>query len=276
MRPGVAAAAAACLVAFATGAQAGPGPRAPIPEAPAELADRLVQTKADLAKAIDDWRAGGEARPSEDVTLLALYDQRIELLLAQRLTLAREVLKRLKPRLAAKITGELAARWELWGLTPVSRRRRFATGPALPPATLVRYYREAQRRFGVRWNVLAAVNFVESAFNKLRNNSASGAQGPMQFIPATWRAYGLGGNVRDPHDAILGAANYLHANGAPKNNRRALHRYNPSPLYVHAVFHYSRRIRNDPRAFYVYYARQVYVRTAHGLRRLTGPGLGSQ
>jgi membrane-bound lytic murein transglycosylase B len=272
----VAAACAYAIACAAAGAAAAPGPRAPIPREPGALAKSVVQTKTDLAKAIDEWRAGGEARPSNDVTLLALYDQRIELLLAQRLSLAREVLKRLKPRLAAKITGELAARWELWGLTPVSRRRRFATGPALPPATLLRYYREAQRRFGIRWNVLAAINFVESAFNKLRNNSASGAQGPMQFIPATWRAYGLGGNVRNPHDAILGAANYLHANGAPKNNRRALHRYNPSLLYVHAVFHYSRRIRSDPRAFYVYYARQVYVRTGHGLRRLTGPGLGSR
>ena len=269
----LAAVACASLIACAT-ADAAPGPHAPIPQEPGELAKAVVQTKADLATAIDEWRAGGEARPSEDVTLLALYDQRIELLLAQRLSLTREVLKRLRPGLAAQITRELSAKWELWGLTPVSRRRRFATGPALPPATLLRYYREAQRRFGVRWNVLAAVNFVESAFNKLRNNSASGAQGPMQFIPATWRAYGLGGHVRDPHDAILGAANYLHANGAPKNNRRALHRYNPSPLYIAAVLHYSRRIRNDPRAFYVYYARQVYVRTTHGLRRLTGPGLG--
>jgi membrane-bound lytic murein transglycosylase B len=267
--------ACASLIACAT-AGAAPGPHAPIPREPGALAKAVVETKDDLAKAIDEWRAGGEARPSKDVTLLALYDQRIELLLAQRVSLARGVLKRLKPKLAAQISRELAAKWELWALTPVSRRKRFTTGPALPPATLVRYYREAQRRFGVRWNVLAAVNFVESAFNTLRNNSASGAQGPMQFIPATWRAYGLGGHVRDPHDAILGAANYLHANGAPSNNRRALNRYNPSPLYVDAVLHYSRRIRNDPRALYVYYARQVYVRTTHGLRRLTGPGLGSQ
>jgi membrane-bound lytic murein transglycosylase B len=155
----------------------------------------------------------------------------------------------------------------------VSHRRRFRTGAALSPATLLGYYRAAQRRFGVQWSLLAAVNFVESAFNKLRNDSATGAQGPMQFMPATWRAYGLGGDVHDPHDAILGAANYLHANGAPHNNRRALYRYNPSPLYVDAVLRYARRIANDPRAFYDYYAWQVYVRTRHGLRRITGPGL---
>jgi membrane-bound lytic murein transglycosylase B len=96
----------------------------------------------------------------------------------------------------------------------------------------------------------------------------------MQFMPATWRAYGLGGDIHDPHDAIMGAANYLHANGAPRDNARALYRYNPSPLYVDAVLRYAKRIRNDRRAFYDYYSRQVFVRTRHGLRRLTGPGLG--
>jgi membrane-bound lytic murein transglycosylase B len=184
------------------------------------------------------------------------------------------VAKRLPRALARELATNLAAKHELWRLTPKTHRRRFATGPALPPATLLRYYKAAQRRFGVRWSLLAAVNFVESAFNKLRNNSATGAQGPMQFMPATWRVYGLGGDIRDPHDAIMGAANYLHANGAPRDDARALYHYNPSPLYVDAVRRYERRIRLDPRAFYEYYAQQVYVRTASGLRRITGPGLG--
>ena len=76
------------------------------------------------------------------------------------------------------------------------------------------------------------MNFVESAFGRLRNRSVSGARGPMQFMPATWAAYGLGGDISDPRDAILGAANYLHANGAPGDEARALYRYNPSSHYV--------------------------------------------
>ncbi len=68
----------------------------------------------------------------------------------------------------------------------------------------------------------------------------------MQFMPATWRAYGLGGNIRDPGDAILGAANYLRASGAPRNYRRALYAYNHSRLYVEAVARYSRFIARDP------------------------------
>jgi membrane-bound lytic murein transglycosylase B len=119
--------------------------------------------------------------------------------------------------------------------------------------------------------VLAAVNYVESAFNRLRNASPAGAQGPMQFLPSTWRTYGLGGNIHDPHDSILAAANYLHANGAPRNYRRALFRYNPSRFYVDAVLRYAHVIRADVRAYYSFYSRQVFVRTPRGLVRLTGP-----
>ncbi len=252
---------------------AAPPPRAPIPHEPATLAHRFVETNQALDAAIGDWRASQQPRPTTEVTLDALYDQRIELVLAENRALSSAVARRLPAPLARELGTNLAAKRELWRLTPRSHRRRFATGPALPPATLFRYYCEAQQRFGVRWSLLAAVNFVETAFNKLRNNSATGAQGPMQFMPATWRAYGLGGNIRDPRDAILGAANYLHANGAPRNERRALYRYNPSPLYVDAVLRYARRIRDDPHAFYEYYAWQVYVRTPRGLRRITGPGL---
>jgi hypothetical protein len=250
-----------------------PGPRAPIPRDPAALARTLVDTKSNLQRAIDAWLGRGQPRPSDEVTLEGLYDQRIELLLAAHPALTRATLRRVPAGIAREVRTNLTAKRELWRLTPVTHRRRFRTGPALPPATLLRYYRVGQARFGVRWNMLAAVNFVESAFNKLRNNSASGAQGPMQFIPATWRAYGLGGDVHNPHDAILGAANYLHANGAPRNNRRALLRYNPSSLYVDAVLRYARRIRTDRHAYYEYYARQVFVRTPSGLRRITGPGL---
>jgi membrane-bound lytic murein transglycosylase B len=263
-----------CVAAFALASlvRAAPGPRASIPREPAALAQSLVDTKAELGNAVDDWVARGDPQPSSDVTLDALYDQRIELLLAGNAGLARATLRLVPAGIARQVQTNVAAKRELWRLTPLTHRRRFRTGPALPAATLLRYYRRAQRRFGVRWNLLAAVNFVESAFNKLRNNSAAGAQGPMQFVPSTWRAYGLGGDVRDPQDAILGAANYLHANGAPRDNRRALFRYNPSLLYVDAVLRYAREIRTERRAFYEYYARQVFVRTPSGLRRITGPG----
>jgi len=205
------------------------------------------------------------------VTLWALYEQRLVIVLTERTRLADSVLRRLPPTVAKRLRSELLARRELGRLSTPRPRSAFRTGPADPAAQLRTYYGEAQRRFHVAWYVLAAVNSVESAFNKLRNASTAGAQGPMQFTPSTWRVYGLGGDVHDPHDAILGAANYLHANGAPADYTRALYHYNPSPLYVDAVLRYASWIRNDPRTYLVLYSRQVFVRTPRGLIRLTGP-----
>ena len=249
-----------------------PPPGAPIPRDPGRLAVRLHETTQALDSAVDRWRATAPAaRPPTDVTLYALYQQRIVMKLTARRTIGDAVLRRLPASEARHLRSELLARRELGRLSRPRSLRAFRTGPAEPATSLRRHYLVAQRRFDVGWHVLAAVNFVESAFNKLRNTSTAGAQGPMQFLPATWRAYGLGGNVRDPHDAILGAANYLHANGAPGNYPRALFRYNPSWSYVDAVMRYARLIGADPRIFYVLYSRQVFVRTPHGLARLTGP-----
>ena len=146
------------------------------------------------------------------------------------------------------------------------------TASAAPAAELREAYAAAERRYGIHWSVLAAVNFVESAFGRVRSASESGALGPMQFMPATWRAYGLGGDVHDPGDAILGAANYLHASGARGDLDRALYAYNHSTSYVRAIRRYAARMRTDERVFETYYAWQVYVRTERGTRRITGPG----
>ena len=248
----------------------------PIPRSPGPLAKSLTTTTVSLRSAIDRWRSRGEPSrggPPRDVTLLALYQQRIYMLLTGRRKLADRTLGRLSASVHAEARDTLGARRSLSRLAgPPQPRSRLSTGRALPADVLRRLYRKAQRRYGVSWHVLAAVNFVETSFNRLRNNSTAGAQGPMQFIPSTWRAYGRGGDIRDPHDAILGAANYLHASGAPDNYRRALFSYNHSALYVDAVLRYARRIRRDPRTYYAYYSWQVFVRTPSGIRRLTGPG----
>ena len=97
------------------------------------------------------------------------------------------------------------------------------------------------------------------------------AVGPMQFIPSTWAAYGLGGNIHSPSDAIMGAANYLHASGAPDDYEAALFHYNPAKAYVRAIQLYASQMSTDPRAFYEYYNWQVFVKTTRGDRRVTGP-----
>jgi membrane-bound lytic murein transglycosylase B len=94
----------------------------------------------------------------------------------------------------------------------------------------------------------------------------------MQFLPSTWREYGMGGDIDDPHDAILAAANYLRRAGAPDDLNGALFTYNHSTSYVRAIRRFAGRMRADERAFLSYYAWQVFVRTPAGVRRLTGPG----
>jgi Transglycosylase SLT domain len=253
-----------------------PAPDAAIPREPGALAERLTATHRLLDAAIERWRAEGDPAagpPPDEVTLYALDEQRIHLLLSRRVDLARAGLRQTPGRIAAHARATIRARRKLAPLAAPPRRTELRTGPAEPAGVLLRHYRHAQRRFGVPWSVLAAVNFVESAFGRVRSNSTSGAQGPMQFIPSTWAAYGMGGDVRDPRDAIMGAANYLRASGAPDDLRGALYAYNPSSLYVDAVLAYVNRIRRDVRSYYSYYSWQVFMRDGDGAQRITGPGL---
>ncbi len=256
-------------------ASAAPEPNATLPRTPATVAAALTRTRSDLYRGIDGWLRFAKPAPHapQTVVLDALFEQRIYRMLARNDRLAGAAIARLAPAAAGAARDVVAAHRELFRITPPISARGIRTGPAEPAAALLGYYRAGERRFGVQWRVLAAVNFVESAFDKLRSRSAAGAQGPMQFMPATWRAYGLGGDVHDPHDAILGAANYLHANGAPRDLRRALHAYNPSTAYVDAVLRYARRLGADRRAFYELYSWQVFVRTPAGDHRVTGPDI---
>lgn len=109
------------------------------------------------------------------------------------------------------------------------------TGKPASLDSLLSYYRVAQRKYDVDWSVLAAINMVESLFGRVRSDSEAGGRGPMQFEPATWDEYGLGGDIEDPRDAILAAANYLAASGAPSDYSQALLAYDASSDYGDAV-----------------------------------------
>src|SRR4051812_47715053 len=100
--------------------------------------------------------------------------------------------------------------------------KRFNIPPFLLPV-----YQAAAVSYNVPWTVLAAINSVETDYGRNTNVSSAGALGWMQFMPATWRMYGVDANLdgkRDPYnpaDAIFAAARYLDAAGADKDIRRA-------------------------------------------------------
>jgi membrane-bound lytic murein transglycosylase B len=264
--------AASVIVASVAAAQ--PPSNAPLPQGAVATANALEDTTGRLHAEIDAWRGAGKAAPPKDVTLDALYQQRIYRLLSRNKSLARPTFERLPTTILPFARDVVFAHRELVAITPPLKLSAIRVGPAAPPGNLLLWYHEADTRFGIPWRVLAAVNFVESAYGKLRSASAAGAQGPMQFMPSSWKTYGLGGDTHDPHDAILGAANYLRAAGGRHDIRRALHAYNPSTRYVDAVLRYAREIGADVDNFYDLYSWQVFVKTASGFVRLTGPGLG--
>lgn len=254
-----------------------PRPNRRIGSRPARIARELERVSRALGRSIGRWVVDDKPRrkrPPEEVVLQALYQQRIYRRLSAAPRVAAHVIDRLGGPLAQRARANITAGGKLASLIrPVEPPVTFKTKPPDPAGVLLRYYKKAERRFGVAWEVLAAINSVETRFGRIVSPSYAGAQGPMQFIPSTWAAYGLGGDVHDPHDAIMGAANYLRASGAPSDYRAALFAYNRADAYVDAIWLYAQQIMDDPRSYYEYYNWQVFVRTTTGDRRLTGPGL---
>jgi membrane-bound lytic murein transglycosylase B len=248
-----------------------PAPGAALPRRPAALATALTATTRRLRGALEGW---DPAEPvPRDVTYLALHHQRILRLMTVRRRLGDATLARLPRDVRGEARDTVLGRRQLAAIPrSPGRLPRVRVAKAAPAAALRRHYGEAQRRFGVPWSILASINFVESAFGRVRSASEAGARGPMQFLPATWRAYGMGGDIDEPRDAILAAANYLRRSGAPRELDRALFAYNHSTSYVRAIRRFARRMSVDERSFLTYYAWQVFARTPAGIRRLTGPG----
>jgi len=133
-----------------------------------------------------------------------------------------------------------------------------------PHTELLAYYQEGEATFGVPWRYLAAVNLVETASGRIRGTSTAGAQGPMQFMPATWEAYGGGGDINNTRDAILGAARYLAANNGATDIDNALYRYNRSANYVSGVKLLADLIAEHPRASLAYYHWGVWYLSDQG------------
>jgi hypothetical protein len=199
------------------------------------------------------------ATPPSRLRALGRAQQRAYRAVVRRPRLLPEVLALVPPALRRTVKANVLAGAELRKLSrPASRLPRWRIVAAAPAAALLASYRAADAKLAVPWQYLAAIHLVETRMGRIRGTSSAGARGPMQFLPATWRRYGGGGDINATGDAVLAAARLLRANGAPADMAAALYAYNPSRRYVRAVTAYAEQMRADWRAFLGYYQWQVY------------------
>jgi hypothetical protein len=121
------------------------------------------------------------------------------------------------------------------------------------PLFLLPIYKAAAVQYGVPWQILAAINEIETNYGSDQSVSTAGAVGWMQFMPETWLQYGvdaLNAGYADPYnpvDAIFAAARYLRAAGAATNLHAAILAYNHSEEYVSSVLLRAKLISSYPK-----------------------------
>jgi murein DD-endopeptidase MepM/ murein hydrolase activator NlpD len=126
----------------------------------------------------------------------------------------------------------------------------FTTPPTSPQqldlSALRQLWQRAGAAYGIPWNVLAAINKIESNFGQNMGPSSAGAIGWMQFMPSTWLRWGVdadGDGVADPWnatDAVYAAARYLAAADGQSDISRAVFSYNHADWYVQEVLDLAR------------------------------------
>ena len=202
--------------------------------------------------------------PTEEYLSLGRRQQSAYHLLASHPDWVPAVLNALPASVRSAVQANISAAQQIDDLNGASSALphwRIIAPPA--PEVLLGYYREVQQAYGIAWQYLAAINLIETNMGRIQGLSSAGAQGPMQFMPATWASYGRG-DVNNPRDAILAAGRYLQGHGAPANMTRAIYAYNPSMLYVRAVQLYAEQMLASERAYLAYYNWEVYVQTKTG------------
>jgi len=114
------------------------------------------------------------------------------------------------------------------------------------PPFLLPIYQACGTEYGIPWEVLAAINKIETGFGTNLNVSSAGAVGWMQFLPSSWETFGLDANGdgrKDPYnpvDAICAAAHYLKIAGGAKHLYDAILAYNHADWYAQEVLLYAR------------------------------------
>jgi soluble lytic murein transglycosylase-like protein len=127
----------------------------------------------------------------------------------------------------------------------------YVNDEAVIPRFLIKLYKQAGRHHHIPWPILAAINEIETDFGRNTAVSSAGAVGWMQFMPATWKVYGVDADhdgtrdPRNPRDAIFSAARYLRASGAKSNMRKAIFASNHAGWYVDSVLLRAERIASQ-------------------------------
>jgi hypothetical protein len=178
-----------------------------------------------------------------------------------------EVLMASSPEVSAVLSLHLRARSQLSSLHTAPPLENIPAWEIIDPEpldVLIGHYKAAEEATGIQWQILAAINLIETGFGRIDGLSSAGAQGPMQFLPTTWEEVSEGGDIDDPGDAIAGAARYLVRRGGLDDIRAGLFGYNNSDNYVNAVLTYADLITLDERALRGIYNWEIYVSTEAG------------
>jgi murein DD-endopeptidase MepM/ murein hydrolase activator NlpD len=140
------------------------------------------------------------------------------------------------------------------GPAPIGVPNFFIDSFQIPPF-LLPIYQAAGSQYDVPWQILAAINEIETDYGRNLSVSSAGAVGWMQFLPSTWKEWGVDANgdgIADPYnpaDAIFTAARYLHAAGASKSIQGAIFAYNHAGWYVQSVMLRAELIGGMPKSF---------------------------
>ncbi|MGA7436116.1 MAG: lytic transglycosylase domain-containing protein [Solirubrobacterales bacterium] len=114
------------------------------------------------------------------------------------------------------------------------------------PPFLLPIYQACGSEYGVPWEVLAAINRIETNFGSNVGTSTAGAYGWMQFIHSSWVEWGVDANgdkLKDPYnpvDAICAAANYLDDFGYAEDPYDAIFAYNHADWYVQDILEHAK------------------------------------
>jgi membrane-bound lytic murein transglycosylase B len=218
-----------------------------------EQARRVVTAggaAADRARlvAADAEQAAADAQPQLQLAVATAGDAeaayaRVAALLAAAESRLNDLDERARQARAAEAAAEALRRLRTQADAQAGAAAARATARTVPGGYFALYKAAAATCPGLRWEVVAAIGQVETGHGTNVKVSSAGAQGPMQFMPATFAAYGVDGggdgriDIWDPADSVFSAANYLCANGAgsPRKLRGAIWRYNHADWYVAMV-----------------------------------------